>query len=397
VDGLAPTRFHRRLRDTLVAQEPGLFRWYASDAYQAERADRLRLDLLRWSYRLSPESHDRPHRLAREDAAGIGVTVPIALYQLHHADAANAALCFVEDEAHVVLSGPLLASLDDAELTALLGHELAHHRLFTLEDGAFRVVADLLEASVEHADVASPFVETARRNRRWTEIFADRGSAIAAGAIEPAIAQLVKIGTGLAQVSVADYLAQAREVVAKLVDGDAVRGDTHPEHAVRAIALELWHAKGAAADDEIARLVEGVPILEGLDLVQQHELSDHTRALLDRVLAPPWMRSETTLAHARQFFPDYEWTEPATCDRLRSESLDNYYAYVLLDIAVVDSALGDVSLARAIAVAGELGLREAFVALARKELKTTATALAQLEQRAGSLFERAAQALDSPP
>nr|MBA3542184.1 M48 family metalloprotease [Deltaproteobacteria bacterium] len=193
---LAPTAFHRRLRETLRAQEPGLFRWYSSDAYEVERTDRLRLELLRSSYRLGAEHHERPHRLARLAAERLGVEVPIVLYQLHQAELANAGLCFARGEAHVVFAGPLLASLDDDELVALFGHELAHHLLFTLEDGTFRVAAELIEASAGHAGATAAFAETALRNRRWTEIFADRGAAIAADGIAPAIACLVKVGTG---------------------------------------------------------------------------------------------------------------------------------------------------------------------------------------------------------
>jgi hypothetical protein len=98
---LVPTPFHRELRDALAEHEPGLFRWYSSDRYEAERADRLRLEILRSSYRLSPDTHERPHRLAREAAARLGVEVPIVLYQLHHGESANAGLCFLPAEAHV--------------------------------------------------------------------------------------------------------------------------------------------------------------------------------------------------------------------------------------------------------------------------------------------------------
>jgi Zn-dependent protease with chaperone function len=392
---LVPTRFHYELRDMLAKQEPGLFRWYSSDAYESERDDRMRLELLRSSYRLSVEAHERPHRLAREAASKIDVDVPIALYQLHRGEGANAGLCFVRDEAHVVISGPLLASLDDVELLALFGHELAHHRLLTLEDGAFHTAAELVEASAAAPGAGTPFVEAALRNRRWTEIFADRGSAIAAGSLEPAISCLVKVGTGLGEVSAKDYLAQAREVIAHLADKDTARGNTHPENAVRAIALELWHANGAAADDEIGTLVEGALRLDTLDIVQQRTIVDRTRALVDRVLAPAWMRTDATLAHARRFFPDYEHA-PGPAAPSWPSSLADYAAYVLLDFAVVDDALGEVALARAHTVAVELGVRDAFATLARKELKLTASALAQLEQRATSLFERAAQQTEAP-
>ena len=391
---LGPTRFHRALRDTLTSQEPGLFRWYSSDSYEAERNDRMRLELLRSSYRLSPESHERPYRLAREAAAKIGVEVPIVLYQLNQGERANAGLCFTRDEAHVVLSGPLLSSLNDAELLALFGHELAHHRLLTLEDGAFHTMAELVEASAARG--GAPFVEAALRNRRWTEIFADRGAMMAGGSIEPAIACLVKVGTGLGDVSAKDYLAQAREVIARLAGNDGASGETHPENAVRAVALELWHEKGDVADEEIATLVEGAMRLEALDVVQQRSVADLTRALLDRILVPAWMRTETTLAHARRFFPEYEHTAPSTPGTPWPASLADYGAYVLLDFAVVDDALAEVALARAQAVARELGVREAFAALARKELKMTAAALTQLESRATSLFERAAKQTETP-
>jgi Zn-dependent protease with chaperone function len=392
---LAPTRFHRALRDTLVVQEPGLFRWYGSDSYETQRSDHMRLALLRSSYRLSPETYERPHRLARSAAAKLGVDVPVSLYQLHHGEPANAGLCFARAEAHVVISGPLLTALDDAELTALFGHELAHHRLWTIEDGAFHTVAQLIEATAANPGAANAFVEAALRHRRWTEIFADRGAVMATGSIEPAIACLLKTGTGLGHVSAKDYLAQAREVIAHLGDDGDNAGESHPENVVRVVALELWHTRGDDADGEIAQLVEGSLRLPSLDLVQQRTISDGTRALLDHLLAPRWMRTDATLTHARRFFPDYSHAPLTTLPPPWPSSLADYAAYVLLDFAVVDDALGEVALAHVHAIAGELGIRDAFVALARKELKVTASALAQLESRAPTLLAAAGRQLEA--
>jgi len=153
---LGPTRFHRALRDTLTSQEPGLFRWYSSDSYEAERNDRMRLELLRSSYRLSPESHERPYRLAREAAAKIGVEVPIVLYQLNQGERANAGLCFTRDEAHVVLSGPLLSSLNDAELLAeiralIFKHGVVFHAIV---GKLFQLAASLSQAARHVAQCA---------------------------------------------------------------------------------------------------------------------------------------------------------------------------------------------------------------------------------------------------
>ena len=386
---LEPTTFHRRLRDTLQEQEPGLFKWYGSDTYETERLDRLRLELLRSSYRLSADNHERPHRIAREAAQRLGVEVPITLYQLHHGEGMNAGLCFARDEAHIVISGNLLSTLDDDELLALFGHELAHHRLFTLEDGSYRIAADLVEASAAHAGSSAAFAEAALRHRRWTEIFADRGSVLAAGGIDPVIACLLKVRTGLATVSVQDYLAQAREIVAKLDLTDRDKSDTHPDHAVRAMALELWFTEDPNCETEVAQLIEGAITLETLDITQQGTLSQRTRRLLDHMLAPAWTRTDAMLAHARRFFPDYEWTSFAPRDEQKSDSISEYLAFILLDFAVIDSSLGEVALARALIVAVELEIREIFATLAKKELKLTAKALDSLEERAATLFERA--------
>jgi Zn-dependent protease with chaperone function len=382
---LTPTPFHRSLRDVLAREEPDLVRWYSSDRYERDRAERMRLDLLRSSYRLTAESHERVHRIAREAAERLGVVVPISLYQLYAGHRANAGLFFTAPEAHIALSGPLLASLDDGELRALAGHELAHHLLWTIDGGAFRIASELVESCGAEAGASPAFVESALRNRRWTEVFADRGAAIAAGGIEPAVACLVKVETGLAEVSARDYLAQAREVRGAL-DRNAA-AETHPETIVRALALDLWHELGAGADREIAALVEGPFALESLDVVQQRSLGAATRALLDRLLAPDWMRTERTLSHARTFFSDYA---PSAAGEIAiDEAAHEYFAYVLLDFAAVDPDLGDAAMARALFVARELGLRTTLADLLKKELKMSAAAIAEIDDKSPTIFERA--------
>ena len=325
---LEPTSYHHRLRATLAEREPGLVRWLSSDAYEAEHADAMRLELLRSSYRLAPESHERPHRLARAAADALGVTVPVSIYQLHDNGTANAMLFFTPDAAHVALAGPLLANLADDELSALFGHELAHHLLWTIEDGAFRVCSTLVEQSA--ASGSTPFVEAALRQRLWTEVVCDRGAALASST-DAAIRCLVKVATGLGSVSATDYLAQAREIVAKTKGGPRGRA-THPETAVRALALALWDERRASAEPEIGEMIDGPLVLESLDLVQREEVAGHTRAWIDRLLGPPWMRTEAALAHARAFFPEGAWPAPGQPERRAAEpvpaGLEEYCAYV---------------------------------------------------------------------
>lgn len=389
-------RFHQRLQATLAELEPELLRWYAADDRARERAATTRLALLRAAYRMSPEHHAREHRVAAAVAATLGLAAPIVLYRAPGDAAINAALFYVPDEIHVVLYGDGFAALPDDELAALLGHELAHYHLFSRDGGIFRTIADLVEASAARDDAAGAYAETALRLRRWTEVYADRGAALAAGALAPALALLARTHAGDAAVNVDDFLAQAREVVAALAareDADPAR-TTHPEHAARALALAHWHAGGGAElDAALTALVDGATALEDLDLVQQRDAQTTTRAVLARVLAPAWMRTDATLAHARRFFPQLD-PDAAVDDAALAALpayLEEYVAYLLLDFAVVDPALGDVALAHAAVLARALGVRDRLQTLAKRELKTSATALDKLEDRAEDLFARAAR------
>lgn len=376
---LTPLRYHHALAETLQALEPGLWNWFSSDSYGDDYAAAVRLELLRSTYRLPRSGHERLYALADDVAQRFEISAPITLYQAQDATALNASLVFVPDEVHIVLSGPIGEVLTEAELTALFGHELAHHMLVTTQGGIFRVAGELIENLARQG--APSHVQSALRLRRWTEIYADRGALAACGDLGVAVGCLVKVATGLRAVDPLAYLAQAEEAIGA---GDASsRGLTHPEAFLRAVALKSWH--DGESDARVSPLVEGPIELDTLDLLQQCALTDATRSLLGRVLAPAWMRTEATLAHARRYFPDaaFDAAEPAPPMTLPSggASIAEYFAYVLLDAGLADPELEEDSLAHVAKIAGELDLRSVFSPVVRKELRRTATAYAELEAR----------------
>lgn len=372
---LSPTRFHERLADTLEQSEPGLWRWLSSDVWSSKYAANVRLELLRSTYRLPPAGHEKVYALARAAANALEVTAPITLYQAHGEGTLNAGLVFVPDEAHVVLRGPVVTTLGEVELKALFGHELAHHRLWTERGGRFRVADALIEHIVAQR-CAPSHEQSALKQRKWTELYADRGALLACEDLDAAIGCLLKMETGLHDADPRAWLAQAEEAIAAAPTTS--KAHTHPESFIRAFALKAWH-EGRGEREEVASLVEGPLELESLDLVQQKTLTEATRALLERVLAPPLMRTEATLAHARRFFADDAFTVKGDTEALpRSETLDEYYCYVLLDFAVVDPDLEDAALAHIAQVGRQLGL-EQLPKLAKKELRVTAATWAALE------------------
>jgi Zn-dependent protease with chaperone function len=383
---LQPLHFHDALASALQEAEPGLWRWFASDTYGQKYADTVKVELLRSTYRLPRDSNAKLYAMGEEIAQGLGIEAPLTLYQAQEDGALNAGLVFVPSDAHVVLRGPVTDILSEAELRALFGHELAHHKLWTEGSGKYRIAESLVERIVSQTGSAPSYVQSALRHRRWTEIYADRGSLLACGDLLAAIGCLVKMSTGLRQVDAKAYLDQAEETIA--AKADSGRGSTHPEAFVRAFALRAWHT--GESDEVVRELVEGPLELDALDLVQQRALLGATEQLLKRVLSPAWMRTEATLAHARRFFPELAFTgEPSSFEMPSGESLAEYVAYVLLDFAMADAEIEEASLAYVAHVGRELGIASALAKIARKELRLSAATYADLEKQGREFGERA--------
>jgi predicted SprT family Zn-dependent metalloprotease len=381
---LRPLAFHHALASALQQNEPGLWGWFASDDYGKKYADNVKLELLRSTYRLPREAHERLYAVAAEVAVALDVNAPLTLYQSQGDGALNAGLVFVPAEAHVVLQGPVLETLKEAELRALFGHELAHHRLWTEERGRFHVTDALIEHIVRQPGFSPSHAQSALRLRRWTELYADRGSLLACDELDAAVSCLVKMSTGLREVDAKAYLAQADEALHATATGS--QGLTHPESFIRAFALAQWQ-RGEEDDGRLRTLVEGLLELETLDLVQQQALTGATRRVLDAVLAPPFMRTEASLTHARRFFPEgFEPATPALEGLPRGgPSVDEYYAYLLLDLAMADPDIEDAALAHAAHLGRQLGLETVLPRIARKELRLSAASYAELERKGAEL------------
>jgi hypothetical protein len=389
VPKLSPLPYHRRVCHLVQRAEPALYEWFESDAFGDEHADAVRLELLKSTYRMEPEAHPALYAAAGAALRALELDIPVAFYQAQTASTLNAALCFLPGEAHVVLQGPILATFSTAELTALIGHELAHYKLWTEDEGAHRIAMNLVEAMAQHPGAEPSHLNTARRLRRYTEIYADRGALLASTDPFAAIGCLVKVHTGLGDVDPRAYLKQAEEILSR--GPGASEEDTHPEAFIRARALWLWHERESAADSEVAELLQHVASLDDLDLLDQVELSAATRAVVEALLQPAWFRTERVLAHARLYFADFAPKRPAPLEHqpwADSEAIAEYIAYVLLDFTVVDPELGDVALGYTLRFATDLGCGPAFERAVRKELKRTQPEIEALGLKLSSLLER---------
>ena len=389
---LRPLPYHLAVVSALRTNEPEVWKWISSAEARDEYADQVRGELLKETYRLDAEAHSEVHQCCAAAAQRLGIDIPITLYQRGDVTM-NAALYFVPGEAHVVFSGPLLERLRGAELEAVIGHELSHYLLWELDGGVYHTADRILSAVAQDRRSSAGQLQTARLFRLYTEIFADRGGAVACNALLPAVNALVKTQTGLTEVSGAHYLKQAEEICApgKL----KAAGDSHPEIYVRARALRLWCEGDADADGWLVDALQGPPAFDQLDLLGQQQLTSLTRRVLARILQPKCLRSEIMLGHAKKFFPDFECSA-APDSELDAEvaaatGMHDFIAYLLMDFAVADPDLDNIPLAANLELAKSLGLTATFERIAQKELSMPKRQFNKLKQDAAALLAKAEQ------
>jgi hypothetical protein len=391
---LRPLPYHEAIRDFLKAEEPEVWRWYASHKVRDEQAEAVRFDLLKATYRIECDSHPDLYVAAENVARRLSLDIPVTIYQAQNPHGLNASLAYLPNEGHIVLHGPVATSLTDCEFQALLAHELSHLLLWQNWGGEYLVVDQILAALTHDSRADTPHFASARLFRLYCEIFCDRGALLVVEDPLAVVSMLVKVETGVDRVDAASYLRQADEVFGK----KATRSDgtTHPESFIRARALKLWHEGGHDAAAQIAEMIEGPLTFEDLDLLAQRTVSILTRRLIESLLTPRSMQTDVTLGHARLYFDDFSPPAHGHRDDTLSEDLRtgdkplvDYYCYVLLDFASVDPELEELSLAAALAVSEVLGLKGRFLDIARKELKLRKSQWDRIDREKHDLLAKA--------
>jgi predicted SprT family Zn-dependent metalloprotease len=384
--------YHVELRDYLKSHERELWNWFASARAQADYTENLRLDLLKSTYRLDANSHAELYQSVLEAKSRLELDIPITLYQAQHSPQLNATLYFIPGEGHVVFSGPILTLLTTEELKSVIGHELAHHHLWGRDSGEYHIADRLIQAVANDPRASASHEQTARRYQLYTEIFADRGSLCVTGDVNTVVAGLVKIQTGLSQVSAPGYLRQAEEIFAQ--GNLATEGVSHPETFIRARALVQWRDLRENALSHIAGMIEGTAALDDLDLMGQARLTKATRRLLEHFLQPKWFQTPGVLGHAKLFFADFKpgATRDATvlADlKFNDAKLQEFLCYLLLDFVTADPELVEMPLAAALELSRQLEVDAPFEKLAAKELKMKARDVRKIKEQAAEILAKA--------
>lgn len=381
---MTPLPYHRSVADTLEREHPESFRALVPQGSHG----RAELDqaLLRSTYRLEATSHPDVHEAVGRAADALGLTVPVEVYADEGQRAPNAELVFVPDRAILLFTGPTLDLLDTDELCAVGAHELAHHQLWTAEHGRYLAAARLLDAAEGDARTPSEYLETARRYRLATELYADRAALRATEVLTTAVSGLLKVATGLRRVDPEAYLRQAAEV--DLTSPSA--GSTHPETVLRAWALQQWHEHREAAEERVEAAFAPSLDLNTLDLPGQDRLLTLTRDVVAAAAALEGLRSPEVAELAEQYGaaatgPTYHRVPSSLLpDPLPAETR-RYLATVLADLATADDEAGDETLAVTLAFAQRARLGPEFLKLLGTELGLAERERRRISDRADAL------------
>jgi Peptidase family M48 len=369
---LEPLAYQHDVITYLQSEERHAWEWFASGALKPEVGD-VRDTMLRDTYRLETVGHPLVFEACQTAMGRLGIEAPVTLYQANDGSM-NASLVYVPGEIHLVFFGPILEKLNQAELLALMGHELSHFLLWSMGGGQHYRASRVFDHALSYPDAKPSHRETARLLSLHTELFADRGAAIAAGEPGPAIAVLVKVMTGLTNVDPEAYLRQAQEVETK---ADKSQGLSHPEIYLRARALQLWWEDDPERDAWLEKRLQGPLSIEALDLMGQAKLSRMTRAFLARMMVEIEDCSDEIITQVRAVFPDFGRQEEALIDlaEIGVERIDDatrdYFVALMFDLAMADSDATEAVMLAAAKTAAEIGATERLTSALRRDIKWT--------------------------
>lgn len=378
----------QRVCRLLEDEYPGMWQRFAAESGQAEVREAVNLDLLRSAEPLPEPNHPELYERARSLAETLDLDArDLCLYRSKQAEPAARAAVAADPLVPRIIFNMTFESVGDGGPDFLLAHELAHVKLWNVNEGRLLVALQMLSAAGCQDHAAPVFRQTLRVFSDLVEIWCDCVATALTGSVEP----LLVAGEPAARVEI-ERQAALRQASVQLRSADGRPGQPL-DLAGRLAAVRIWQAAAGTAWQTITDSLRTTDSLAGLDLPGQQAVARITRNLIRRIGEPKWMRNEASLAMARQYFADFgadefgrAATEPAGDPGPWWES---YLLFVLLDFVTANRQLQEPALAHVLGLADEADCGEACRELARRELRLRKKQIEQIENNRQQLFAEA--------
>ena len=209
---LTALAYHQQVKDHFK-QQTKTWEYFSIPKNKDEQLKEFKTELLKNTYKFDPASEPLIYNKLTIAKEKLGLAhLPVTVYQSQYSEELNASIVYLNNEAHIVFSGPVTKLLSEDELLAVLAHELTHIKLYTMLDGDLEVADRIITAIANNYNSEASYYETARVFRLYTEIFCDRGAYTVLENTDPVITSLVKVVTGLDTVNADNYVKQADEI-----------------------------------------------------------------------------------------------------------------------------------------------------------------------------------------
>jgi Zn-dependent protease with chaperone function len=194
----------RKVRRTLNSARPVVIALEATTRLWQNVA---KTELLGTAVKVTGQQFPRLHQATRKASEALHMEPP-AVYVTQASSPIRAQVLGVNDDSYVVVNADLIDQLDDAELVALVGHELGHiqndHVLYTT---ALYYLTEAAAMFVRWA--VQPAIMTLQAWSRRAEITCDRAALLCARNLDVTMTAMVKIALGLergSQIDIGAYL-----------------------------------------------------------------------------------------------------------------------------------------------------------------------------------------------
>ena len=132
---LSPLPYHQKVKDHFK-QQPKTWDYFAVAKNKEDQLLQFKTELLKNTYKFDPSTEHFIYDKVTIAKEKLGLqNLPVTVYQAQYTDELNASIVYLDNEAHIVFSGPVTKLFDEEELLAVLAHELTHIKLYSMLDG----------------------------------------------------------------------------------------------------------------------------------------------------------------------------------------------------------------------------------------------------------------------